>query len=171
MILDSSWFWLCMYVCMYADQRSAAARWWLCILVSWILDSSWFWLSMYVCMYADQRTGASRRLRGCRSRRPATRRIQQILSTSVFFKQIYGTNNKNLASVCLRLSVWLAWITLRFFFCLLKSWKRRQDTAILLMIEGHETAFNGFLYRLNTGKPLKTWNRPSIVKRMALRQK
>jgi hypothetical protein len=28
-------------------------------------------------------------------------------------------------------------------------------TAILIISEGHETAFNGFKYQLTTGKPLK----------------
>jgi hypothetical protein len=29
------------------------------------------------------------------------------------------------------------------------------STAILIIIEGHETAFNGFEYQFTTGKPLK----------------
>jgi hypothetical protein len=30
-----------------------------------------------------------------------------------------------------------------------------QSTAIPIIIEGHETAFNGFEYQITTGKPLK----------------
>jgi hypothetical protein len=29
-------------------------------------------------------------------------------------------------------------------------------TAILIIVEGHETAFNGFQYQFTTGKPLKS---------------
>ncbi len=42
-------------------------------------------------------------------------------------------------------------------------------TAILIIIEGRETASDSFWYQFTTGKPLgKPWNRPSIIMRMAL---
>jgi hypothetical protein len=40
-------------------------------------------------------------------------------------------------------------------------------TANLIIIEGHETAFNGFKCQFTTGKPLKNL-KPSIIMRMAV---
>jgi hypothetical protein len=41
-------------------------------------------------------------------------------------------------------------------------------TAIPIIIEGHETAFNGFYFQFTTGKLLKNLKPPSIIMGMAL---
>ncbi len=41
-------------------------------------------------------------------------------------------------------------------------------TAILIIIEGHETDFTGLQYQFTTGKSLKNLKLPSIIMRMAV---
>ncbi len=54
------------------------------------------------------------------------------------------------------------------FLCVLIMCKHMIHTAILIIIEGHKTAFNGFSTSLLLENSWKAWNRPSIIMRMAV---
>jgi hypothetical protein len=41
-----------------------------------------------------------------------------------------------------------------------------RGTSILILIEGHKTAFNGFEYQFTTGKPLK-YLQPTMIMEVA----